>query len=70
MSEEDAYIALANAIVAQAVEDWRKLCKKQEPSDKFIGLRHFLKARGAPCSAATPTRCLYWTDWSMNARQH
>ena len=44
MSEEDAYIALANAIVAQAVEDWRKLCKKQEPSDKFIGLRHFFKS--------------------------
>lgn len=44
MSEEDAYRNLANAIVVQAVKDWRKLCKKQEPSDKFIGLRQFFKS--------------------------
>jgi hypothetical protein len=44
VSEEDAYIDLASAIVVQAVKDWRNLCKKQKPSDKFIGLRQFFKS--------------------------
>ena len=44
MSQEDAFRNLANAIVVQATDDWRKLCKKQEPSCKFTGLRQFFKS--------------------------
>ena len=56
MSEKDAYRNLANAIVVQAVKDWRKLCKKQEPSDKFIGLRQFFKSEWCDtlCGNADP----------------
>jgi hypothetical protein len=44
LSEKDAYRNLANAIVIRAVEDWRKLCRKREPNDKFTGLRQFFKS--------------------------
>lgn len=44
LSEEDAFRNLANAIVVQAVKDWRRLCKKGEPSDKFTRLRQFFKS--------------------------
>ena len=44
MSEESAYRELANAIVVQAVDDWRKLCKRQEPNCKFTEIRQFFKS--------------------------
>ena len=69
MSEESAYRELANAIVVQAVDDWRKLCKRQEPNYKFTEIRQFSKVTGAPYCAVMLTRCLYWTHWNANARQ-
>jgi hypothetical protein len=44
LSEESAYRELANAIVVQAVDDWRKLCKRQEPNCKFTEIRQFFKS--------------------------
>ncbi len=44
MNEEGVFRNLANAIVVQAVEDWRKLCRKREPNDKFTGLRQFFRS--------------------------
>lgn len=52
MSEENAYRKLGNAIILQAVDDWRCLCAKlkkpaQYPSNKissaFASLRKFFK---------------------------
>lgn len=44
MSEEDAYRNLAHAIVIQAVNDWRNLCKKNRPHTSFAGLRNFFRS--------------------------
>lgn len=44
MNEEGAFRNLANAIVVQAVADWRKLCKRQEPNYKFTEIRQFFKS--------------------------
>lgn len=44
LSEEEAFRNLATAIVIQAVKDWRKLCRKREPNDKFTGLRQFFRS--------------------------
>jgi len=44
MSEEDAFKNLACAIVIQAIEDWRSLCRKNKPHTSFAGLRRFFKS--------------------------
>ena len=44
MNEEGVFRNLANAIVVQAVKDWRKLCKRQEPNYKFTEIRQFFKS--------------------------
>lgn len=44
MSIDEAYRDFANAIVAQAAEDWRRLCKGKKAGTTFEDLRTFFKS--------------------------